>query len=122
MGSGDGSEEAAAAQTRGDGASGGNSGDASNLEAAFKNMTLLKNTHCSLTYVLSESCSISVPLTSAATLPGRTKSRGNPGEMGEESSHLTETPPTPPRAVGISQAGLSNRRGSLTCSQDSETQ
>ena len=45
MGSGDGSEEAAAAQTRGDGASGGNSGDASNLEAAFKNMTLLKNTH-----------------------------------------------------------------------------
>lgn len=102
-------------------ASAGDSGNASNLEAAFKNMTLFKDRHCPLTCVLTESCFISVPLTSEATLPRRTESRGNPGEMEEESGHLTEMPPTSPRATGIGQAGLPHRRGSPTSSQDSGT-
>lgn len=101
-------------------ASAGDSGNASNLEAAFKNMTLFKDRHCPLMQCSTESCFISVPLTSKATLPRRTKSCGKPRRNGGRKRSPTEMPPTSPRAIGIGQAGLPHRRGSPTSSQDSD--
>ena len=78
-------------------ASGGNSGDASNLEATFKNMTLFKNTHCPLTYVLSESCFISVTPDTGSDAARENqiqgKSRRNGGR--KRSPHRDAPHPTP---------------------------
>lgn len=89
-------------------ASAGDSGNASNF-IAFKNMTLFKDRHCPTMCVLTESCFISVPLTSRRTLPRRTKSRETQ-EKWRKKVVTSQRCPTSPRAIGIGQAGLPHRR------------